>query len=184
MDFIYNITRVLYPSIYLNGKKSSEQNFRFIRALLKETRRVANAQQRRLNYYVYTKFEYDPYKSYDWFYGKDDICNTMKLPGDLAGSGLVLWSTSKDMKKRCANIAQFVKRSLGPFLLTIRKQSNDCRRIMCSGNGNCVLKKPLKKCYKAMKNLNNYICQCDRGYEEPYCSKKVKKGYLETNRVF
>ncbi|EPB73385.1 EGF-like domain protein [Ancylostoma ceylanicum] len=184
MDFIYNTTRVLYPSIYLNGKKSPEQNFRFIRALLTETRRIANAQRRRVNYYVYTKFEYDPYESYEWFYEKEDICNTMKLPADLGGSGLVLWSTSKDMRKRCANIAHFMRKPLGPFLEAIRKQTNDCRQTMCSGNGKCVLRKPLKKCYKAMKNLDNYVCLCDRGYQEPDCSQKViKKSHLETNRV-
>ncbi|KAL6736382.1 hypothetical protein Aduo_006742 [Ancylostoma duodenale] len=184
MNFIYNTTRVLYPSIYLNGKKSPEQNFRFIRALLTETRRVANVQRRRMNYYVYTKFEYDPYEKNDSFYGKEDICNTVKLPRDLGGSGLVLWSTSKNMRMRCANIGSFVKKTLGPFVQATRKQSNDCRQTMCSGNGNCVLKKPLKKCYKAMKNLDNYICRCDRGYEGPDCSQKVRKDHLDTNRAF
>ncbi|KIH64303.1 hypothetical protein ANCDUO_05388 [Ancylostoma duodenale] len=107
MDFIYNTTRTLYPSIYLNGKETAEQNFRFVRALLTETRRIAKAQRRRVNYYAYTKFEYDPYTRHDWFYEKvetfvgmdmtgenihlkKDICNTMKLPIDLGGKGLVL----------------------------------------------------------------------------------------------
>ncbi|KIH67729.1 hypothetical protein ANCDUO_01940 [Ancylostoma duodenale] len=106
-----------------------------------------------MNYYVYTKFEYDPYEKNDSFYGKEDICNTVKLPRDLGGSGLVLWSTSKNMRMRCANIGSFVKKTLGP-------------------------------CYKAMKNLDNYICRCDRGYEGPDCSQKVRKDHLDTNRAF
>ncbi|EPB73382.1 hypothetical protein ANCCEY_07542 [Ancylostoma ceylanicum] len=70
MDFIYNETRALYPSIYLDGKRTLEQNFRFVRALLTETRRTVNPQLRRVNYYAYTKFEYDPYTRHDWFYEK------------------------------------------------------------------------------------------------------------------
>ncbi|KAL6736387.1 hypothetical protein Aduo_006747 [Ancylostoma duodenale] len=165
MDFIYNTTRTLYPSIYLNGKETAEQNFRFVRALLTETRRIAKAQRRRVNYYAYTKFEYDPYTRHDWFYEKKDICNTMKLPIDLGGKGLVLWSTSKDMRMRCANIARFVIKSLGPFLLKTKKRANKCRANKCSGNGNCVLRKPRTRCYKRI-------------------NPKKYTGNLETNKTF
>ncbi|ETN71535.1 EGF-like domain protein [Necator americanus] len=173
MAFIYNTSRAFYPSIYLNGKKTFEQNFRFNRAIINEARRIANDQQRRVDYYVYTKFEYDPYTRFDWFYKSEDICNTMKLPADLGASGLVLWSTSKNMRDRCGNIDRYMRNQLLPYISTMRDQIGECRREMCSGNGNCVLKKQLKKCYQKM-NYADYECRCDRGFDGPDCSLKKK----------
>ncbi|EYC43617.1 hypothetical protein Y032_0487g2341 [Ancylostoma ceylanicum] len=126
MDFIYNETRALYPSIYLDGKRTLEQNFRFVRALLTETRRTVNPQLRRVNYYAYTKFE---------------------------------------------------------FILKVKERANKCRASHCSGNGNCVLRKPRTRCYKKM-NPKKYVCRCDRGFEGQSCSQKARTSNLASNKSF
>ncbi|EYC43609.1 hypothetical protein Y032_0487g2337, partial [Ancylostoma ceylanicum] len=118
MSFIWDAIEALFPSIYLNGKKTSSQNFRFIQALLQEAKRVANRvetqQKRRVDIYAYSKFEYDPYTNHTSFYEEDDFCNTVKQCADLGISGVVLWSTSKQLKQRCSLIADFMGKKLGP----------------------------------------------------------------------
>ncbi|VDO51208.1 unnamed protein product [Haemonchus placei] len=114
LAFIYNASTALFPSIYLNGKKTPTQSFRYVQALLKETKRIANEQKRRPNFFAYTKFEYDPRTDYTWFYNKEDLCSTVKQPADLGARGLVLWSTSTDMKDRCYGIANYVDTQFGP----------------------------------------------------------------------
>ncbi|PIO55628.1 hyaluronoglucosaminidase [Teladorsagia circumcincta] len=70
LAFLYNASGALFPSIYLNGEKSSGEAFRYIQAVLNETKRIANEQETPLSYYMYTKFEYDPYKKPHWFYNQ------------------------------------------------------------------------------------------------------------------
>uniref|UniRef100_A0A7I4Z831 Hyaluronidase n=1 Tax=Haemonchus contortus TaxID=6289 RepID=A0A7I4Z831_HAECO len=172
LAFIYNASTALFPSIYLNGKKTSDQSFRYVQALLKETKRIANEQKRRPNFFAYTKFEYDPRTDYTWFYNKEDLCSTVKQPADLGARGLVLWSTSTDMKDRCYGIANYIDTQFGPVLLNLRRKLNVCRQMACSGRGVCVLRHPARTCSFDF-NFFDYDCQCDRGYEGMDCSNET-----------
>ncbi|EPB73383.1 hyaluronoglucosaminidase [Ancylostoma ceylanicum] len=146
MSFIWDAIEALFPSIYLNGKKTSSQNFRFIQV---EAKRVANRvetqQKRRVDIYAYSKFEYDPYTNHTSFYEEDDFCNTVKQCADLGISGVVLWSTSKQLKQRCSLIADFMGKKLGPYILNVRNRFEQCREERCTGKGNCILRKPMKE---------------------------------------
>ncbi|RCN51910.1 hyaluronoglucosaminidase, partial [Ancylostoma caninum] len=185
MSFIWNATTALYPSIYLNGERSPTQNFRFVQALLQETKRVASEQNRRVNIYAYSKFEYDPYKSFTSFYCKEDLCNTIKQAADLGTNGVVLWSTSKKLKQRCSLIREFMTEYLGPYIRNTVDQFNLCRRKKCSGRGNCVLKKPMKQCLPTMNPdlYALYGCHCDKGFEGKDCTRQSTGVSVETNRM-
>uniref|UniRef100_A0A7I4Y7E6 Hyaluronidase n=1 Tax=Haemonchus contortus TaxID=6289 RepID=A0A7I4Y7E6_HAECO len=139
---IYDASTALFPSIYLYGDKTTEQSFRFVQAVLTETNRIANQQGRRLKFFPYTKIEYDSDANPTWFYNESDLCNTVKQPADLGASGIVVWGTSKNMKDRCNGVANYIDTQFGPFLLNIRRNLEQCRREICSGNGNCQLQQP------------------------------------------
>ncbi|KAK6023741.1 EGF-like domain protein [Ostertagia ostertagi] len=173
LDFIYRTSTALFPSIYLNGEKTEKQAFRSVQAFIQETRRVAEKRNPPLEFFVYTKFEYDPYTNITSFYSKGDLCNTMKQPADLGANGLVLWSTSKNMKSRCELISDYVKSELGPTLVDIRQKLDECRRKRCYNRGTCVLQKPAKTC-KFDVVFTDYICRCDRGYKGKDCSQVYK----------
>ncbi|KAL6736388.1 hypothetical protein Aduo_006748 [Ancylostoma duodenale] len=189
MFFIWNVTGALFPSIYLNGERSPTQNFRFIQALLLETKRVASCvageQNRRVNIYAYSKFEYDPYKNFTSFYGKEDLCNTIKQAADLGTDGVVLWSTSKQLRDRCSLIADFMTKDFGHYILNTLDQFNQCRMKKCSGRGNCVLNKPMKQCLPTMKPdlYALYGCHCDEGFKGKDCTGGSKAVSVETNRA-
>lgn len=170
LAFIYNASTALFPSIYLRGEKTAGRSSRFIQALLNETRRIATSAITRPNILVYSKFEYDPYNAMDSFYNESDLCNTIKLPSVLGASGIIIWSASKNMKKRCNGIADYIDKHFGPCLLRTRVQTLYCRKSRCSGNGNCVLSKPVSRCNMNFSSEKNYKCICDEGYSGDDCS--------------
>ncbi|KAE9419147.1 hypothetical protein Angca_008319, partial [Angiostrongylus cantonensis] len=139
MSFIFEASSALFPSIYLNSEGTTFRNYHYIEAIMVESVRIADLQTPKLDIYPYTKFEYDPYTVFDSFYKKEDICSSLKQTADLGARGVVLWSTSKNMKKRCDGIAEYVLKSLGPTVALIRKKIHRCREERCSGRGQCVL---------------------------------------------
>ncbi|EYC43618.1 hypothetical protein Y032_0487g2342 [Ancylostoma ceylanicum] len=185
MSFIWNATGALFPSIYFNGRRSPKQDFRFAQALLQETRRIASEQNRRVNIYAYSKFEYDPYKNFTSFYGKEDICNSIKQTADLGMNGIVLWSTSKRLRQRCRLIADFMTKELGPYILDTTDHLKRCRESKCSGRGNCALIKPMKQCRPTVtpKHYELYRCHCDSGFKGKDCSTESKGVDFEINRI-
>ncbi|KAK6037742.1 hypothetical protein COOONC_11101, partial [Cooperia oncophora] len=83
-------------------------------AILVESSRIAATQNPPIDVYPYTKFEYNPYQYLDSFYAKKDVCNSLKQAADLGARGVVLWSSSKNMKQRCEGLAGYVRNMLGP----------------------------------------------------------------------
>ncbi|WKX96391.1 hypothetical protein Q1695_012661 [Nippostrongylus brasiliensis] len=116
MSFIYQASTALFPSIYLSLKGTSAQNYRYIQiqAVLVESARVAMLHNPPLDIYPYTKFEYNPYQFLDTFYAKKDVCNSLKQAADMGARGVILWSSSKNMKQRCDGLANYVRDMLGP----------------------------------------------------------------------
>ncbi|RCN51930.1 hyaluronoglucosaminidase [Ancylostoma caninum] len=123
MSFIFEASSALFPSIYLSLKGTSAQNYRYIQAIMVESARIASLQNPVLDVYPYTKFEYNPYQFLDSFYAKKDVCNSLKQAADLGARGIVLWSSSKNMKERCDGLAAYVRDMLGPHIIpTIKLQ--------------------------------------------------------------
>ncbi|EPB68902.1 hyaluronoglucosaminidase [Ancylostoma ceylanicum] len=140
MMFIFNESKALYPSIYLGFNATSDRRFRYVQAILKEARRISEKFSPPLPIYAYTKIEYDPLKELNDFYNDSDLCTTLKQPADLGIDGVVLWSSSANMKDRCLNIKTIMDAKIGP----------------CPGD------------YKV--DLNKYDCKCDIGYSGSNCS--------------
>ncbi|PIO65826.1 hyaluronoglucosaminidase [Teladorsagia circumcincta] len=127
LRYIYHASSALFPSIYLHGTKTTEQNFRYVQAVLMEARRIAHQRGHRSHFFPYTKIEYDPEAEPTWFYSKDDLCNTVKQSADLGASGVVVWSTSKNMSQRCAGIANYVRKVFGPCTSNMNTDDYMCR---------------------------------------------------------
>lgn len=171
MSFIYQASSALFPSIYLSLKGTSAQNYRYIQAVLVESARIAAAQNPPLDVYPYTKFEYNPYQFLDSFYAKKDVCNSLKQAADLGARGVILWSSSKNMKQRCVGLAGYVRDMLGPTVALIRKRAQRCREKRCSGHGQCILPAPATRCTFRMQP-ESYKCRCDTLYTGGNCMKR------------
>ncbi|CAJ0931883.1 unnamed protein product, partial [Mesorhabditis belari] len=173
--FVMKAGVALFPSIYLSERRP-KLNFRYIQAILSESRRIASSVDPPLEIYPYTKFEYDPYdeEKIHEFYGKGDLCNSIKQSADAGVSGLILWSTSKRMwRPRCELIANFFNQTLGPTVHLVAKRMRRCSRSLCSNRGRCVYQGPVDRCtFRARKEM--YRCECDPQYEGPFCEYHSK----------
>ncbi|KJH41058.1 hyaluronoglucosaminidase, partial [Dictyocaulus viviparus] len=169
MSFIFEASTALFPSIYLSLKGTSAQNYHYIQAIMVESARIAALRNPQLDVYPYTKFEYDPYTVFNSFYVKKDVCNSLKQAADLGARGIILWSTSKNMKQRCDGLAKYVREMLGPTVALIRKRIQRCREKWCSGQGQCVLPEPASQCTFRMQP-EKYICHCDSFFTGNHCS--------------
>ncbi|VDL78983.1 unnamed protein product [Nippostrongylus brasiliensis] len=47
-------------------------------------------------------------------YIQKDVCNSLKQAADMGARGVILWSSSKNMKQRCDGLANYVRDMLGP----------------------------------------------------------------------
>ncbi|MFH4974691.1 hypothetical protein AB6A40_001400 [Gnathostoma spinigerum] len=114
LSFLFKSSDALFPSIYLTRENAFNRNY--VRAVLKEAKRVAHQNEWSKQIYAYTKFEYHEYNIETKFYTKDDLCNTIGVAKEQKLDGVLLWSTSEHMSKRCERISDYVSMMLGPFI--------------------------------------------------------------------
>ncbi|CAJ0605362.1 unnamed protein product [Cylicocyclus nassatus] len=181
LSFIYEASSALFPSIYLSLQGTSAQNYRYIQAIMMESARIAAVQSPPLDVYPYTKFEYNPYQFLDSFYAKKDVCNSLKQAADLGARGIILWSTSKNMKQRCEGLSTYVRGLLGPTVALVRKRNQRCREKRCSSHGQCVLPEPATRCTFRMQP-SNYVCRCDPLYTGNDCSLRRHFKWIHNRR--
>uniref|UniRef100_A0AC35U497 Hyaluronidase n=1 Tax=Rhabditophanes sp. KR3021 TaxID=114890 RepID=A0AC35U497_9BILA len=113
----------LYPSAYLYPGRTYHDKHLFVEDVLKETARmnamIVNEGFQAKHVFVFHKFELDPYVDNPndiLFYDKYHLCITMKQTFDYGVDGILLWSTSKNMAKRCKHISNYIEYHLGPYL--------------------------------------------------------------------
>ncbi|GMT14077.1 hypothetical protein PFISCL1PPCAC_5374 [Pristionchus fissidentatus] len=174
LRWLYKEFSVLSPSIYLDLKNNnSAVNYRYIYALLAETKRIADEFSPPIPIVPYTKFEYNPYDHPEThaYYTKRDLCNSLKLSSDMGAAGVLVWSTdSKMTKERCHSIRVNVAHSFGPAADLVRRRANHCALDKCSGNGRCILRRPSDVCTFRMP-MEEYTCACDEGYYGESCER-------------
>ncbi|ETN74274.1 hyaluronoglucosaminidase [Necator americanus] len=173
MMAIFNKSDALYPSIYLGEKDKTtpDRSDRYIYAILKEARRIAHKFSPPLPIYAYTKFEYDPQTKLNDFYLEADLCRTIKKPGDMGIDGIIHWSSSRNITRRCVYIKDEVTNPVGPHTNDTVMGHKSCREKLCKGHGKCVSKTNTtctdKNDYSVKEG--EYMCECDFGYVGDSC---------------
>ena len=128
MMFIFEESRALYPSIYLYGSSSlmtSSQQQRYVHAKITEAYWIHHQLGKSLPVFLFTKIEYNPYvtdpKGIE-FYSQDSVCNTLNFPASSGVNGMIVWSTSSNMGKRCGVIAEYLTDVYGPKVKTVQDE--------------------------------------------------------------
>uniref|UniRef100_A0A0K0CUS1 Hyaluronidase n=1 Tax=Angiostrongylus cantonensis TaxID=6313 RepID=A0A0K0CUS1_ANGCA len=98
MSFIFEASTALFPSIYLSLKGTSLQNYHYIQVSLHLQERICPKEI----YCLRITFS-------QYFLLQKDMCNSLKQAADLGARGIILWSTSKNMKQRCNGLAEYVR---------------------------------------------------------------------------
>uniref|UniRef100_A0A0N5B3B7 Hyaluronidase n=1 Tax=Strongyloides papillosus TaxID=174720 RepID=A0A0N5B3B7_STREA len=166
-------TDALYPSAYLYPGRSYAVKSMFVEDVITETMRLNDLIEKegysKKKIYVYHKFELDPYDDdvdKIEFYDPYQICVTYKQSVEYGVDGLILWSTSKNMKQRCKSIQRYVETELGFYVSYLGKFFDRCSELLTSNNGKCVLrvkKKDSSKCDRYLK-IENFKASCKTGF--------------------
>ncbi|KAL3993789.1 Hyaluronidase family protein [Acanthocheilonema viteae] len=145
---LYNESTALYPSIYLPKREMNLIGCLYVISVLKEAKRIADELQ--LPIYAFTGIEYFPLIN-DPYYTQQDLRNSLRRASAMGVDGVIIWSTSKNMAKRCVAIGNYIRYQLGPEVLQLKEFTKICSETNRYPE-NC-------KFFREMKNgLKNYHC--------------------------
>lgn len=139
LNYIYNKSSGLYPSIYFQLKVPPSVRAARIEELVKETLRLKATWAPQDSKIVPYAFSQEG--SYKMF-SPSDLYNAIRQPADMGASGVVLWGSSDDMraKNECLILQQYINSTLGPYVLDVTNFFNNCSLSLCSRHGRCVKK--------------------------------------------
>ncbi|CAG9767751.1 unnamed protein product [Ceutorhynchus assimilis] len=115
---LFEISDVLYPSLYLQEENTSEERARFIRASLDEAIRVKNKLQRNKKIYVYYWYKYQDSEN---FISKEELTSTLKIIASYNIDGLILWGANADVNTspKCGEVYEYINNTFGPTLRNV-----------------------------------------------------------------
>lgn len=159
MNWIFNTSTGLYPSIYFNPKTGSASSHQeMVKAYLKETLRVkAKWSQQDAPILPYTLSQEGP-----WILFNDsDLSIAIGQPANMGASGVVIWGASADLHRpgACVVLKNHVEKTLGPYVLKLTNFFGNCTKELCSSNGRCVRKDYERVYQKHLKESGRTNCR-------------------------
>uniref|UniRef100_A0A0N4ZDJ2 Hyaluronidase n=1 Tax=Parastrongyloides trichosuri TaxID=131310 RepID=A0A0N4ZDJ2_PARTI len=158
-----------------------ERKDSYVRSSLEEAYRIRDIIERkgfgRKKIFVFQKFEIDSYIkdiSDIEYYDPYMLCITYQRPVDYKVDGILIWSSSINMAKRCSSIQKYIEKVFGPFIRKITqkyKRSNMHDLLYSKKQGafdRDVIE--LTNCRKLVtdENLDKW---CKTGFYGPECMK-------------
>uniref|UniRef100_A0A3P9JBG1 Hyaluronidase n=1 Tax=Oryzias latipes TaxID=8090 RepID=A0A3P9JBG1_ORYLA len=74
---------------------------------------------------------------------KTDLVNTIGESAAMGTAGIVIWDKSEE----CQDLAEFVQKVLGPYIMNITTATQLCSASLCQGRGRCVRLDPDSSAY-------------------------------------
>ncbi|XP_062516592.1 hyaluronidase-like [Corticium candelabrum] len=181
IQWLFNSSTVLYPSIYVY-ERSANYSLKFKFNML-EALRVDGKRDIVAPIYPFAKFEYGDLSGY---VTHADLVETVGQAADLGMSGIVFWGDANEDKscELCVKLQQYVKTTLGPYVLNVSQQAEECSLHYCSGNGRCYIQSD--HYFSIIDKLgitsflgstwneypNQFECQCYLGWSGSRCGTK------------
>uniref|UniRef100_A0A3P9JB99 Hyaluronidase n=1 Tax=Oryzias latipes TaxID=8090 RepID=A0A3P9JB99_ORYLA len=79
---------------------------------------------------------------------KTDLVNTIGESAAMGTAGIVIWDKSEPKTEReCQDLAEFVQKVLGPYIMNITTATQLCSASLCQGRGRCVRLDPDSSAY-------------------------------------
>ncbi|XP_066995025.2 hyaluronidase B [Anabrus simplex] len=126
IQWLFDESNVLYPSIYLAEKQPQSTRVNFMRGRVAEARRVAKRTGRLQGpqIYAYVRFVYHDTLKY---LSHEDIFNSINIPKQLQLNGVMIWGSSNDLntKEKCQNLQKYVDTVLGPVVRNVTGTNNN-----------------------------------------------------------
>uniref|UniRef100_A0A3P9MJG0 Hyaluronidase n=1 Tax=Oryzias latipes TaxID=8090 RepID=A0A3P9MJG0_ORYLA len=88
------------------------------------------------------------YVSTKTFLSQTDLVNTIGESAAMGTAGIVIWDKSEPKTEReCQDLAEFVQKVLGPYIMNITTATQLCSASLCQGRGRCVRLDPDSSAY-------------------------------------
>lgn len=179
MEWIWNTSSGIYPSIYFNPQKGEPaQHALQIKTNLAEALRVkAKFSKNDAPILPYTLSQKGAY----YLFTKDDLELSIGQPANMGSSGVVIWGSSGDFHRpnACNVLKDYVKNTLGPYVLKLTNFFSSCTEKLCHGNGRCV-RKDYERIYQDhLKASGRTECLID---DDKLAPRKINLGDNKTSR--
>uniref|UniRef100_A0A8C5KGA4 Hyaluronidase n=1 Tax=Jaculus jaculus TaxID=51337 RepID=A0A8C5KGA4_JACJA len=143
LDWLWNQSTALYPSIYLRSDLKSNPNAAlYVRGRVQEAIRVSKVPDARnpLPIFVYTRLVFTD-KIFE-FLSQYDLVNTIGETVALGVSGMVIWGTTALARsmKTCLTLHDYMETTLNPYLINVTLASKMCSQALCEDQGVCTRK--------------------------------------------
>ncbi|XP_076597542.1 hyaluronidase-1 [Chaetodon auriga] len=88
------------------------------------------------------------YASTNTFLSQADLVSTIGESAAMGTAGVVIWERSETKTEReCQDLAEFVRKVLGPYSINITTATRLCSASLCQGKGRCVRQNPESSAY-------------------------------------
>ncbi|EJD73606.1 hypothetical protein LOAG_18976 [Loa loa] len=153
---LYAEATAFYPSIYLPSRNSGRTGCLYVTSVLQEAKRCA--ENLSIPIFTFNGIEYFPLESTNPYYTQEDLSHSLNTAFVMGVQGTIIWSSSKDMVKRCDGIGDYVLKYVGRKVKEL-KTCDKIRRIrkrQIPDQISCTVKNDpaYDNCQNAMTSIN------------------------------
>ncbi|XP_054985088.1 hyaluronidase PH-20-like [Sorex araneus] len=172
LDWLWNETTALYPSIYLStALRDSQKAALFSRNRINEALRISKVRNRDnpLPVFVYMRSVYTDNSTL--FLSETDLVHTIGETLALGASGIVIWGSYVIVQSEvaCRNLKTFERETLSPYLINVTLAAKMCHQALCQDRGFCTRKDWNSNDYLHL-NPKNFVIKF------AYCNKFIVYG--------
>ncbi|XP_038628498.1 hyaluronidase-1 isoform X1 [Tachyglossus aculeatus] len=175
LQWLWNRSRALYPSIYLPSElEGTEYTWPFVRERVREAFRMAmGTGDASLPVLPYAQIYYD---KTNHFLPLEELENSIGESVAQGVAGVVLWVSWEDThtKESCENIKDYVDGTLGPFILNLTSSTQLCSQALCSGHGRCARRRDHPRAFLYL-NSSSFSIHRPRGSRHLVLTGKLPK---------
>nr|XP_015822980.2 glyco_hydro_56 domain-containing protein [Nothobranchius furzeri] len=148
LAWLWKRSTALYPLLTLEKLQSGTPTARLCSSgQLKEALRVASQPRAEFDLPVFPLVK-TVYLSTRTFLSPADLVNTIGESAAMGGAGVIIWDKSETKTEReCQDLAEFVRKVLGPYSLNVTTATQLCSSSLCQGKGRCVRQDPDSSSY-------------------------------------
>ncbi|KAM7412287.1 hypothetical protein PAMA_021981 [Pampus argenteus] len=200
LSWLWSQSTALYPSIYLPQQLAGSMDAALmVRHRLLEALRVASLWRHgnKTDHatpvlpYVRLAFTHTLH-----LFNKTDLMHTLGESAALGAAGVVLWGelTFAKSKDQCTLLRDYIHTVLGPYIRTLRSDTQHCSLMRCHGNGRCARRRPSSRHKVSSASTmtsdshdaklltdssgdkafhDHFLCQCYAGWIGSECQEKM-----------
>ncbi|KAM9343946.1 hyaluronidase-2 [Pholidichthys leucotaenia] len=148
LSWLWKRSSALYPLLSLEKVQSGTPGSRlYVSSQIKEALRISSRFGSEFDLPVFSLIQ-SVYVSTNTLLSQADLVSTIGESAAMGTAGVVIWDKSeKKTERECQDLAEFVRKVLGPYAINITKATRLCSAYLCQGRGRCVRQNPESSAY-------------------------------------